>query len=1202
MATKIQLRRDYAANWQATNPTLSLGEPGVELDTHAIKVGDGITAWNDLAYVQSNTDPAKTTENMFVKLNGMYGDLGPEWAGTVSVSTDGLNWTPSTYNHQESNNQRWDVLGLAVGGGRIVYTTYEYAQYSNQSVNRSELRWAYNAFEIPQKPTTDNVRRGPKGENIEWWNVRYANGYFVAVGSYYDLTRDNYRYPVAVYSTDGDNWTNISIDLAYAQTLIEAERGAHSNDVTGIAIGDVAYGNGGWLFTMNWDLDYTSITRNPAGAFYITAITTALNSSTRIGQIPGGYIAHFDGHGWVAWANYNAATGGPAAYFNSNSDPRIGSWRTVDLREVFRAINGDNYPNCTADVAAGKLGDTDWVVFSDGYYGVYATSDQGVTWKILQTTPEVMAISHIDNTTPVQIEWEYGNVPNNGETVTIAGSPVAGLNGTFHTLYDGGVIKLYHDVALTQPVAALGSHDLYVNISVTGNYGDHTVVVNDASGLVVGMISEGYNALTSWEANSKSDITGAPNKIVSIDGNNVTMQFPFHGINGHTYTIGFQAVLYRSYGDGIGALAYGDGAFIGMSWNNLERAYKTTDLNSWQSTTLGNGAQNSWVQTINQTNSVTYGTVTTHGALLRTNSNTVPGYTNYLSVSDTFQMNVAAGDPQWTDDNLSSTSGFGQGTIQIDPTVGLWAMGVSMTGVEGYSGYFETGIATYNDGTTYQDYNHIHNSVEIHSEGYTWYFDNDDGYLFSQRLSVGDNEGQDNSIYGDSVLHGIYFYDEASNDSNNSDQFVERGIYVNNGTFVIDSASGTGLPNTPNFTTSVPFEGGGSIEAGTYHIYIVAYDYNSNQAYPSNYVNVTTTGTDSRIFLQWPSYSDNALKYVYNQELSFYRIYFSSGSVSQRYIQIDGNMTEYTMYNTSGTIGGIQFVDHTGNGEGSVQIGWDDDTNYTRVDYYGTHISTEGHHWDFSGDCNDDNWGVLYNPESTNIQIPGYWKIGDYFEDWTGTYIKASNYSNYDPGDIEIRAEGPGGEAAYYFDRHGVLTFDYGDGVMQSTGYWAVGDYQNNDSYTYIGATDNVDPGAYDITVVADNTVWYFNRDGRIQLPVGGDIVDHNYVSVLNKDMPQNKVTSGDVTLTLTDRGGHIYNTGTGNVKVPTNESVAFPIGTVITVISADNAFAVVPVSSGTTTIIVSNSGPSTSVPIPANTYTTMLKIDTDRWIIERAS
>ena len=102
--------------------------------------------------------------------------------------------------------------------------------------------------------------------------------------------------------------------------------------------------------------------------------------------------------------------------------------------------------------------------------------------------------------------------------------------------------------------------------------------------------------------------------------------------------------------------------------------------------------------------------------------------------------------------------------------------------------------------------------------------------------------------------------------------------------------------------------------------------------------------------------------------------------------------------------------------------------------------------------------------------------------------------------------------------------------------------------------------------------------------------------------MPQNKVTSGDVTLTLTDRGGHIYNTGTGNVNVPTNASVAFPIGTVITIISADNAFAVVPVSSGTTTIIVSNSGPSTSVPIPANTYTTMLKIDTDRWIIERAS
>jgi len=50
MAVRFQLRRDTAANWAASNPTLALGEPGVETDTLKLKVGDGSTAWNSLAY------------------------------------------------------------------------------------------------------------------------------------------------------------------------------------------------------------------------------------------------------------------------------------------------------------------------------------------------------------------------------------------------------------------------------------------------------------------------------------------------------------------------------------------------------------------------------------------------------------------------------------------------------------------------------------------------------------------------------------------------------------------------------------------------------------------------------------------------------------------------------------------------------------------------------------------------------------------------------------------------------------------------------------------------------------------------------------------------------------------------------------------------------------------------------------------------
>ncbi len=49
MAT-IKFRRDSAANWTLRNPVLASGEPGYELDTNSIKIGDGFTKWTGLPY------------------------------------------------------------------------------------------------------------------------------------------------------------------------------------------------------------------------------------------------------------------------------------------------------------------------------------------------------------------------------------------------------------------------------------------------------------------------------------------------------------------------------------------------------------------------------------------------------------------------------------------------------------------------------------------------------------------------------------------------------------------------------------------------------------------------------------------------------------------------------------------------------------------------------------------------------------------------------------------------------------------------------------------------------------------------------------------------------------------------------------------------------------------------------------------------
>lgn len=58
MADIIQIKRGTAASATANNPILADGEFGYETDTSKIKVGDGVTAWNSLPYLEVEADVA----------------------------------------------------------------------------------------------------------------------------------------------------------------------------------------------------------------------------------------------------------------------------------------------------------------------------------------------------------------------------------------------------------------------------------------------------------------------------------------------------------------------------------------------------------------------------------------------------------------------------------------------------------------------------------------------------------------------------------------------------------------------------------------------------------------------------------------------------------------------------------------------------------------------------------------------------------------------------------------------------------------------------------------------------------------------------------------------------------------------------------------------------------------------------------------
>lgn len=85
MSTTIQLRGDTAANWTAVNPVPKQREMCVEIDTNKLKLGDGVTAWNALAYFS----PTVTDTDPFLPLAGgtMTGPVIPAVVALTDAAT-----------------------------------------------------------------------------------------------------------------------------------------------------------------------------------------------------------------------------------------------------------------------------------------------------------------------------------------------------------------------------------------------------------------------------------------------------------------------------------------------------------------------------------------------------------------------------------------------------------------------------------------------------------------------------------------------------------------------------------------------------------------------------------------------------------------------------------------------------------------------------------------------------------------------------------------------------------------------------------------------------------------------------------------------------------------------------------------------------------------------------------------------------------
>jgi hypothetical protein len=110
--TTFRLKRGTAARWAEVNPVLDQGEPGFVYDQNKLKIGDGVTAWNDLPYIEGKAEVLSYTSlNSFPTV----GDSSAIYKASDEQSLYQFNSTTKTY-EKLSDGKGLDDIKIINGG------------------------------------------------------------------------------------------------------------------------------------------------------------------------------------------------------------------------------------------------------------------------------------------------------------------------------------------------------------------------------------------------------------------------------------------------------------------------------------------------------------------------------------------------------------------------------------------------------------------------------------------------------------------------------------------------------------------------------------------------------------------------------------------------------------------------------------------------------------------------------------------------------------------------------------------------------------------------------------------------------------------------------------------------------------------------------------------------------------------------------
>lgn len=157
VGTKLQLRRDTAANWTSINPTLAIGEAGFETDTKKMKVGTGALAWNALSYYGAPnvvTPAFSATPTIDAAAIGPNGVWRMTLTGNVTAST--------IINPTDGQMITIQLVQDIIGGWTFAWPSNVFNALPIRSVGYTTVRLVYSAA-ITQWYKEDNPQYTPNG-------------------------------------------------------------------------------------------------------------------------------------------------------------------------------------------------------------------------------------------------------------------------------------------------------------------------------------------------------------------------------------------------------------------------------------------------------------------------------------------------------------------------------------------------------------------------------------------------------------------------------------------------------------------------------------------------------------------------------------------------------------------------------------------------------------------------------------------------------------------------------------------------------------------------------------------------------------------------------------------------------------------------------------------------------------------------------